>query len=111
LYQGGVAIKNKRTVKALAIFWRYGYLILAYIIFNNNIVALAVSTLIFGLYTILISLFCTEHFICGMQDVFHKKMTPFKIHQNSWLKGARRDGILIGILFCVFSIYMLLRHI
>ena len=97
-------------VKALALFWRYGHLLLFLILcfFLSSHVsyytAYAGYFFLYGVYTIIIASLCCEHFKCGMQNAYRGKMTPYADFPYDWLRKARREGIFIGILFSVLGI-------
>lgn len=111
--------KSNRTVKVLALFWRYGYwlLMLASIYFleiylNVHIhLTLAIFVIIDGIYTVLIASFCCEHFICGMQNAYHQKMTPYRNHTREWLNKIKREGYFIGVLLTLLGFGLLITYL
>ena len=106
-----VGFNKINRVKALALFWRYGFIILwigsFYFLFRTYLF-FSVSAVIYGIYTFIIALFGLEHFICGMQNAYHKKMTPYSQHPPAWIKKIKKEGIIIGVIFFIMGIILLI---
>ena len=68
---------------------------------------LPICLIIYGVYTIIIAALSCEHFICGMQNASHAKMTPYQEHPAEWLREDKREGVIMGIMFTVIGFIML----
>lgn len=100
--------RQDKRVKILAIFWRYGCLLLMFVSFcllarYRRHFVFAIPIIVYGLYTIVIAKLSCEHFIVGMQNAYRMKMIPYQPHPEDWLKKIKRDGIFTGVLFTVLG--------
>ncbi len=97
------SVQEKR-IKLMARFWRYGYFTLLaplWLHCRTN-AALAIGSIAYGIYTLLIAACGARHFVCGMQDAGHAPMKPYAQLSNK----DRRDGIFIGTFFIVMGILL-----
>lgn len=101
-------------VKILAYFWRYGWIALMWLNvfllrkFIDPTLIFGFHTVAFGIYTVVIASLLCEHFICGMQNAYHQKMTPHNPHYKIGLEKYRKEGIFIGILFFVMGTFLII---
>lgn len=110
---------NNKTIKVLALFWRYGYWLLTltcvYILgvyFHiHPYLSVSIFVLIDGIYTIVITALSCEHFICGMQNAYSQRMTPYHNHTREWLSKIKREGYIVGILFSVLGLALLIIYL
>jgi len=97
--------KEKRIDIVFALFWRYGYwfsfIAVLYLIGTprNGYLLFGGGAIIYGIYTIVISIKPARHFLLGMLDVEHKKMELTGSGYRSRLSSWRRDAWFLGLFF------------
>ena len=100
-----------KRVKALAYFWRYGWMVLVFVVifilasagFEKNLYLLSMSItfLIYGLYVLLGYALGFRHIYCMYQKAYHQEMTPNKIE---WYSRKKADYYGVPAIFIIFGL-------
>ncbi len=91
---------------------RYGFILIGYtliILAEENIIPyywIGLSFILYGLIEWIISETGSESFYCAMQNLNHRKMTPYR-HSASFKNKAKKDGIQISLVFIIIGTVLL----
>lgn len=107
-------VKDKKRDVFLAYFWKYGYwgMMVLILVFwgneKNHMIILGMAFIIYGIYSILISIKPSRHFVIGMLEGSSQGRNKYtRTHDYDSIRKIKRDNWGVSILVIMLGLLLL----